>query len=286
MKKKYYLSVLSVVLFAFILNSSGFAQGSYGIPPVLSDDSISVSSRQMNDMYAGNGIFFAQITQSMPEEDDLDESFLEEYDDMAESQSIADPLYYFNYAMYELNDILYFAAIKPLASTYKALTPTLLRKGVKNFFHNLLFPVRLVNNCLQGKIKKAGTEVDIFLVNSIFGILGFGQVAQNEFNLHTSDEDLGQTFGSYSIGNGCYLVLPVLGPSTLRDVVGRAGDSFLTPINYLDPWELSWGLKVYDKINDTSFHIGDYEALKEAALDPYAAIRDAYIQHRQEKIKN
>lgn len=283
MKKKYYFPVLAVALFVFILNSSGFAQGSHGIRPVLSDDSISVSSRQMNE---GNRIFLAQITQSMPEEDDLDESFLDEYGDMAESQSIADPLYYFNYAMYELNDVLYFAAIKPLASAYKALTPTLVRKGVKNFFHNLIFPVRLVNNLLQGKIKKAGTEVDIFLVNSIFGILGFGQVAQNEFNLHTSDEDLGQTFGSYSIGNGLYLVLPVLGPSTLRDVVGRAGDSFLTPINYLDPWELSWGLKAYDKINDTSFHIGDYEALKEAALDPYAAIRDAYIQHRQEKIKN
>lgn len=286
MKKKYSFSILTSILFVFILISSGFAQSNQKISVVLPYDSIFVASRQLIETNEDNSVFFAQINQSIQKKDDLDELFLEDYDNIEEPQLIADPLYYFNYTMYALNDILYFAAIKPLASAYKAITPNLVRKGMKNFFHNLVFPVRFVNNVLQGKIKKAGTEFDIFLVNSTFGVLGFGQVAQNKFNLRTSDEDLGQSLGYYSIGNGCYLMLPVLGPSTIRDALGRVGDSFLTPIDYLEPWELSWGLKAYDRINDTSFHIGDYEALKKAALDPYAAIRDAYIQHRQEKIKN
>ncbi|MBU1343840.1 MAG: VacJ family lipoprotein [Proteobacteria bacterium] len=227
----------------------------------------------------------AQNTQPLSEEEKLSESLLEDFDDTLEPESIADPLYYFNYVMYSFNDFLYFAAIKPIATGYKAIMPTPIRRGVNNFFHNLLFPVRFINNLLQGEIKDAGTEFQIFLINTTVGGLGFGQVAQNKLNLHTSNEDLGQTLGSYSIGNGFYLVLPILGPSTLRDTVGLVGDYFLTPVNYVEPWELSTGIKAYDTINATSFRIGDYEALKKAALDPYIAIRNAYIQQRSEKVK-
>jgi len=283
MKEKHYFLILIVALSVFILNSSIFAQSSHIIVPILSDDFTATSSRQINK---DNTIFIAQNTQSMPEEDDeLDEELFEDYDDTIESKSIADPLYYFNYVMYSFNDFLYFAAIKPIATGYKAITPTLIRKGVNNFFHNLLFPVRFVNNILQGEIKDAGSEIEIFLINSTVGILGFAQVAQDEFDLHTSNEDLGQTFASYSIGDGFYLVLPIFGPSTLRDTVGLVGDYFLTPLNYVEPWELSTGIKAYDTINATSFRLGDYEALKKAAIDPYIAIKDAYLQNRKEKIK-
>nr|NJM03909.1 VacJ family lipoprotein [Desulfobacula sp.] len=215
---------------------------------------------------------------------DTDE-MLDDYQDSGKSRPVSDPLYYFNYVMYTFNDVLYFALLQPAASSYKALTPPLFRKGVNNFFHNLLFPVRFVNTLLQGRIKDAGAEIQIFLINSTVGVLGFGQVAQNQFGLKTSDEDLGQTLGSYALGNGFYLVLPVLGPSTLRDAVGLVGDYFLTPVNYVDPWELSAGIKSYDTINSLSFHLGDYESLKEAAVEPYAAIRNAYIQNREKKIK-
>lgn len=282
MGKKNYFSGFIVALSVFILTSYVFAQNSQTIVPVLSNDSISVSSTQINK---DDIIFIAQNTPPIQEDDELDEELFEDYDDTIAPQSIADPLYYFNYTMYAFNDFLYFAVIEPIASSYKALTPTPVRKGVNNFFHNLLFPVRFVNNLLQGKIDEAGTEVGVFLINSTIGILGFGQVAQNEFDLHTSNEDLGQTFGSYSIGNGFYLVLPVLGPSTLRDTVGLVGDYFLTPVNYVEPWELSTGIQAYDSINAASFRLGDYEALKEAALDPYVALRNAYIQNREEKIK-
>ena len=282
MKKKYCFSIFIVALSVFVLNPCVFAQDSHIIVPVLSDDCISASLRNINK---NNPVYIAQNTQSMTQDEELDEDLLEDFDETSEYQCIADPLYYFNYVMYSFNDFLYFAALKPLATGYKAITPTVLRKGVNNFFHNLLFPVRFVNNILQGEIKDAGTEIEIFLINSTIGVLGFGQVAQNEFDLHTSNEDLGQTLGSYSIGNGFYLVLPVLGPSTFRDTLGLAGDYFLTPVNYVEPCELSLGIKAYDTINAVSFRLGDYEALKKAAIDPYVAIRDAYIQNRKEKVK-
>jgi len=282
-KKMIFVVALSVFMLSPCMFAQNiFAQDLHIIVPILSDNSISMASSQINEE---NTIPADQNTLSIIEDDELEDDFFDEYDDVKVPQTVADPLYYFNYAMYSFNDFLYFAALKPIATGYKAITPTQFRKGVSNFFHNLLFPLRFVNNVLQGEMMDAGTEVKIFLINSTIGILGFGQVAQNSFDLHTSDEDLGQTLGSYSIGNGFYLVLPILGPSTLRDAVGLAGDYFLRPVNYAEPWELSLGLYTYDSINATSFRLGDYEALKEAALDPYVAIRNAYIQNRKEKVR-
>ena len=219
-------------------------------------------------------------------DDDLDVELMDEYDDDqdAAATDVPDPLYYFNYGMYAVNDFLYSAAIKPVAQGYKAVMPTVARKGVRNFFHNLLFPVRFVNNLLQGKVGEAGEEVGIFLVNTTVGVLGFMQIAQNEFDMHTSDEDLGQTLGAWSVDEGIYLFFPIIGPTTFRDVVGMAGDYFLTPVNYVEPWELATGLKVLDGVNTASFRLGDYEALTGAAVDPYAALKNAYIQNRNKKI--
>jgi len=278
MEKKFFF----ILAIFFILVSTGSAQDNPIIKPVLSED---IAFRSFYPLHNPDGILIAKSTLSITEDDELDKALLEDFDDPLESEPIFDPLYHFNYLMYSVNDFLYFQAIKPIAKGYKAIMPAPVRKGVRNFFHNLVFPVRFANNILQGEIKDAGTEIGIFLINSTIGALGFAQVAQNKFDLHTANEDLGQTLGSYTIGNGFYLVLPILGPSTLRDLIGRVGDNFLTPMNYVEPWALSAGIKTYDKINDVSFHIGDYEALKAAALNPYVAIRNAYIQNRKEKIK-
>ena len=219
-------------------------------------------------------------------EEDFDQDLFADYEDQVDNvQMVADPLYYFNYAMFSFNDFLYFYALKPIALGYKAITPDPVRNGVNNVFYNLMFPVRFVNNILQGKLMAASDEFGIFLANSTLGILGFNQFAQKHLNMTTSDEDLGQTFGSYAIGDGFYLVLPVLGPSTLRDAIGRAGDYFITPINYVEPWEVNLGVNIVDKVNRTTFRIGDYEALKDASLSPYVAIRNAYIQNRRSEIE-
>lgn len=198
---------------------------------------------------------------------------------------VADPIAPFNRAMYHFNDKLYFWVLKPVARGYRYVVPTPLRDAVRNFFSNLITPVRLVNCILQGKFYSAGTEFTRFVVNSTAGMLGFADPARNNPQLTPKDEDLGQTLGKYGIGNGFYIVWPFLGPSTLRDTVGMAGDLFLNPVAYVQPSEAAFGISALKKVNTTSFHIGDYEAIKEASLDPYSAIRDAYIQNRMKKIK-
>jgi len=124
------------------------------------------------------------------------------------------------------------------------------------------------------------------MLNSTVGVLGFGNPAKKYPKLSPSEEDLGQTLGVYGIGNGFYVVLPFLGPSTLRDSVGLVGDGFLNPVYYVKPMEAALGIKAYEILNETSFKIGDYESLKKAAINPYEALRDAYIQHRTSKVKN
>jgi phospholipid-binding lipoprotein MlaA len=198
---------------------------------------------------------------------------------------IADPIAPFNRAMYHFNDKFYFWILKPVAKGYRYVVPTQLRIAVKNFFYNLITPVRLVNCLLQGKFYSAGTEFTRFVLNSSAGMLGFLDPAQNYPQLEAKNEDLGQTFGTYGIGNGFYIVWPFLGPSTLRDTMGMAGDLFLNPVAYVQPTEAAFEITAVNKVNITSFHIGDYEAIKEAALDPYSAIRDAYIQSRAKKVK-
>ncbi len=199
--------------------------------------------------------------------------------------TVADPLYYWNLAMFHVNDKLYFWALKPISRGYRTVVPELARVGVKNFFTNLGAPIRTVNCLLQGKSESAGAEVARFMVNTVVGGLGFVDVASRYPELALADEDLGQTLGVYGIGDGIYLVWPVLGPSTLRDSVGDFGDRFIDPLSYVEPIEASIGVTSLDTINSTSFRIGDYEALKSAALVPYDAIRDAYLQNRRKKIQ-
>ncbi len=197
---------------------------------------------------------------------------------------INDPLEAVNRAVFTFNDRLYFWFLKPLARGYNFVLPDFFRKGVKNFFSNLLTPIRFTNCVLQGKATPAGTEAVRFVTNTIIGIAGVWDPAQDLFDLTISDEDLGQTFGAYGIGNGFYIVWPLLGSSTLRDSVGWLGDTYVNPITYLDTWEAVMGVGLYRRFNDLSFRIGDYEAVKQASIDPYTAVRDGYIQFRNSLI--
>jgi phospholipid-binding lipoprotein MlaA len=186
--------------------------------------------------------------------------------------------------MFQVNDRLYFWVLKPVAQVYRAVIPEGLRVAFADFFYNLAAPARVANNLLQGKPLQAGAEIGRFLVNSTVGILGMGNPAKMIPALNPPEEDLGQTFGAYGMGHGFYLVWPLLGPSSLRDTIGFAGDGFLNPVAYVDP---SWvpaaanGLKA---VNATSLRIGDYESFKAAAVEPYLSMRDAYMQLRKKKV--
>lgn len=207
----------------------------------------------------------------------------------AEGPTIADPIEPWNRAMYHFNDKFYFWLLKPVGQGYKYVIPETFRIIFSNFYENIMMPVRFVNNLLQGKPDYAGRELVRFVINSTVGVAGFRDCAKDCFGITGRKADLGQTLGKYGIGSGFYIVWPVVGPSSPRDTFGLVGDHFLKPVTYLssnllDPGTIA--LNVHEKVNDFSFHIGDYEILKEASIDPYIAIRDAYVQYRKKLIEN
>jgi phospholipid-binding lipoprotein MlaA len=217
--------------------------------------------------------------------DDLDLNDLENEDPETGDLAVADPLIHFNRAMFTFNDRLYFWVLKPVAIGYKAVIPIEFRICVKNFFRNLAAPVRIVNSLLQGKPRAAGGALARFLINTTAGVAGLGDAASQFPGLETGDEDLGQTLGSYGVGSGIYLVWPIFGPSTLRDTVGMVGDRFLDPRTYVLSTSEAMGASGAAAVNGTSLRIGKYESLKAAALEPYEAFRDGYIQYRRKQIE-
>ncbi len=206
----------------------------------------------------------------------------------AEGTHIADPVEPWNRAMYHFNDKLYFWVLKPVARGYKRVVPEGFRGLIDNFYRNVKAPVRIVNNLLQGKPKYAGIELGRFVINSTIGVGGLRDCATDCFGIDGRDADFGQTLGTYGVGFGFYIVWPFLGPSSPRDTVGWVADRALTPTTYLTT---SWinpvtvGIYAHEEVNHLSFHLGDYEALKKAAVDPYVAIRDAYVQYRMKALE-
>jgi phospholipid-binding lipoprotein MlaA len=271
---KFKINIVPFVLLTFILVSTSFAAR---------QDKKEYTFLSNEDTWlSSNELVLAQS------DDFLDDDFYFP-DDLIEEESpydIADPLRPFNVAMFHFNDRLYFWVFKPAAQGWRKVVPEIARTGIDNFFYNLGFPIRFVNSLLQLNGEKATFEVGRFFLNTIFGVLGFGNPAKNFEELNPAPQDLGLTFGRYGIGHGIYLVLPFFGPSSLRDGVGLVGDSFLNPINYVDPFELAAGIKATDVVNRTSFRIGDYEAFKDAALVPYDSMKSAFLQRRLKRVEN
>jgi phospholipid-binding lipoprotein MlaA len=200
-------------------------------------------------------------------------------------EGIADPLEPVNRAFFHFNDKLYFWVLKPIATGYKAVIPEDGRVGVQNFFSNLTTPARLVNCLLQARLKGAGNEALRFLLNTTLGMAGFLDLAKTELKIRKQEADFGQTLGVWGMGPAFYINWPILGPSTLRETVGYVGDFFLDPRTYLPNRPIFYVVRPVELVNETSLTLGEYENLKKAALDPYIALREAYHQYRQNKIK-
>jgi len=215
------------------------------------------------------------------EDDDFEDG------ETGESATLADPLEPVNRIFYQFNDKLYFWVLKPVAKGYRAILPEDIRIVTRNFFNNLLAPTSVVNNLLQGKVKKSSEELVRFVLNSTVGILGLGDFAQDVLKLDPTYEDTGQTLGYWGMGGMMYIHWPIFGPSNVRDTIGMVGDHFLHPINYVDiKWQERLAIKALDRVNRTSLTLGDYELFIETALDPYAAVKDAYHQNRIGKIED
>ena len=197
----------------------------------------------------------------------------------------ADPLEGLKRIFFAFNDKVYFVVLRPLARLYGAVVPHDLRVALRNVLANLATPVRVVNNLLQGKPDAAGVEVTRFLYNTTVGVGGLADAAATDFGLVAQDEDLGQTLGRYGMGPGWYFCWPFLGPSNLRDSLGLVGDLFLHPLNYFELATVA-AVRSGEMVNKTSLSLGEYESFKEAALDPYVAMREAYADYRQAKIED
>ncbi|MCB1857606.1 MAG: VacJ family lipoprotein [Gammaproteobacteria bacterium] len=198
-----------------------------------------------------------------------------EYDDPR------DPWEGFNRSMFEFNDGLDRAIFKPLAKGYKAITPEPVDKGITNFYANLSDVGSAINNLLQVKLQRAGTDVGRVVVNTTLGLLGFFDVATN-LNLPRYHEDFGQTFGVWGAESGPYIVLPLFGPSTGRDAVGLVFDWLADPIRYVSTTDgLRFALLSIWFVDRRADLLGASRLVEQAALDPYQFVRDAYLQRRR-----
>lgn len=213
-----------------------------------------------------------------PAADDLDE-----YSQVAK---ISDPIEPVNRGTFWVNHQLYRYILKPISRTYDTVIPSPVRRGIFNVFDNIQFPGRFVNDLLQWKLKRAGYESEKFVVNSVAGVGGIMKVSDRIPSLATLPHpDTGQTFAKWGIDHGCYVVLPVFGPKSVRDTVGFAGDIALNPLFWVSLWfpSAAWlpAVTTPDSVRTLHDKLGAYDAATQNTLDRYLAIRSAYIQNRK-----
>ena len=203
------------------------------------------------------------------------------------TQANKDPLEGLNRGVYKFNDVTDKVILKPIATGYKAITPTPVRKGVNNFFNNLGSITTVLNDLLQFKFSHAFIDAGRFVINSTFGIAGLIDVASMD-NIPLHKEDFGQTLGYWGAGNGAYLVLPIIGPSSVRDTTGLVFDTFTTdPIQYVhrrgNIAASNW-LRAAQLVDKRTELLDTKDLVDDASLDPYAFARDAYLQRRDSLI--
>ena len=192
-----------------------------------------------------------------------------------------DPWEGWNRKVFAFNDALDKAVLRPLAKGYIYITPGPVEGGISRMFGNLGEILNTFNDLLQGKFKQAGNDTGRFLINSTLGLAGFFEVADKMGLPQAEGEDFGQTLGSWGVGSGRYIVLPLLGPSSLRDAPSRIVDTFLNPIYYIDDVPLKNSLYGASIIS-TRADLLDAEELLQG--DKYSLMRDAYLQRRQHLI--
>ncbi|MES2499424.1 MAG: VacJ family lipoprotein [Pseudomonadota bacterium] len=198
-----------------------------------------------------------------------------------------DPLESVNRGVYKFNDVADKVVIKPVATAYKKITPSPIRKGFNNFFNNLGSITTVLNDLLQLKFAHAFTDAGRFVINTTFGLAGFIDVASMD-KIPNRKEDFGQTLGYWGVGNGAYLVLPLLGPSSVRDATGFAIDSITSdPITYthnIGEIRLHNQLRTAQLIDRRAQLLDAGDLVDNASLDPYSFLRDAYLQRRASQV--
>ena len=201
---------------------------------------------------------------------------------------VYDPLEPINRAIFSFNNAIDKIILEPAAKGYKKL-PSPVQSGISNFLSNLKMPIVIINQVLQGQIPNAIESTGRFVVNSTIGLVGVVDVA-TKIGLEEKDEDFGQTFATWGIGDGFYLVLPIFGPSNVRDAVGTVLTYSLDPTNaYLITEGEAWAVPLRATLNAIDYRskiISEVNALRNNSVDFYAAVRSSYNQNRKAAIKN
>jgi len=197
--------------------------------------------------------------------------------------------------IFKFNMVLDDAIIEPLAKGYNKL-PSPIKTGTSNFTSNIGTLLSIPNNILQGNFDQLGHSIGSFAINTTVGIFGFLNPAE-KIGLNPYKEDVGQTLGSYGVGPGCYFVLPVFGPSTLRDTVGLIADSFVDPFAHITIREKEllktsgnsldyYSVKSLSAVNFRASNDTNFKSLEKNSIDLYSSMKSIYLQDRENKIKN
>ncbi len=189
-----------------------------------------------------------------------------------------DPHERLNRNIYAFNEGVDTYISSPIITVYQWVSPNLLQTAVSNFFNNLTEPRTVLNDSLQGKEKQAGDDFERFVINTIFGLGGFINVA-NYAGIENHDEDFAQTLAVWGVPRGEYIVLPLLGPSSYRAVPGELVDAATNPVSYV-----SWPIQLIGLINSRSNAEQSLNIINEAAVDPYIFMRASYLQWRDYQI--
>jgi phospholipid-binding lipoprotein MlaA len=215
--------------------------------------------------------------------EDLEDPFAGSEEDLP---IMKDPFEGYNRWMFGVNETIYDNVLEPVAEGYRDAIHEDLRVGVKNFFSNIMAPVKLVSSLIQLDFEKSGRVLARTLINSTFGIGGLADVAGEEYDIQDVNEDFDQAMGSYGVPTGPYIVLPFFGPSTARNAFGKVVDSLMSPTFFLSPGVgASVGITVEENINDASFIVEDKKQLEDSALDEYESMRDFFHQYRHGLLK-
>ncbi|MBN2782018.1 MAG: VacJ family lipoprotein [Campylobacterales bacterium] len=227
-------------------------------------------------------IFLTNITLFSNDNSEIFDNFEDEF--KVEKKDDFDPLSGYNAVMTDINHIVYTKALFPLSRCYASVVDEDIRVALSNFFYNILFAKRFTNNLLQLKLQNSVNEDVRFVVNSTIGILGFYDPASQWLKLEKHDEDFGQTLGFYGIGGGFHIVLPLAGPSNLRDALSLSIDRYFDPVNFLESDQFIVSKTIY-YLNDGSFKSDQYEILTKDALELYPLLKESYEQYRESEIK-
>jgi len=228
------------------------------------------------------------------DEDASDEfSDFDDFEEETKTKEVYDPFIAYNRTMTGFNDDVFEHVFTPINKGYKFITTEEIRSSINKFFKNIYYPMHLINNLFQGKFGYAMIETGRFIVNSTVGLLGFFDPAKSQLGWEPHREDFGQTLGFYGVSPGPHIVIPIFGPSNLRDLLSIIPDAAVSPVDYTGRswWTITdtyfeyLSIKTVEKFNDMSLNSKQYEDVRKDAVDLYPYLRDMYEQKRAKEIE-